>query len=312
MAGVTDRPYRRRCRAWGAGLTYAEMVSADPALRNTSLSQQRTDFKGEPGPVVAQLVGYDPSMLADGARYNADRGAQIIDINLGCPSKKVCQHQAGSALMADPALVARICESVVNAVDQPVSLKMRTGPAPAQRNAVEIAHIAEQSGIAALTIHGRTRACRFNGEAEYDTIRQVSETTTIPVIANGDIDSPGKARQVLDQTGAQAVMIGRAALGRPWFYAQIEGFLNTGKPLADPAPDLMAASLIEHLQDIHDFYPPQSASKVARKHLQWSLQYINGGEELWNSVKRIDSASQQQQIITTGLHMLTRTQALAA
>lgn len=312
MAGVTDRPYRRCCRAWGAGLAFAEMVSADPALRSTRLSQLRTDFSGESDPVVAQLVGYDPTMLADAARYNVDRGAQIIDINMGCPSKKVCQHQAGSALMADPVLVARILAAVVGAIDQPVTLKMRTGPIPDQRNAVEIAHIAEQSGVQALTIHGRTRACRFNGEAEYDTIRQVSELVTIPVIANGDIDSPQKARQVLDQTRAQAVMIGRAALGKPWLFQQIEHYLNTGQQLADPEQHEKANSLLQHLQDIHQFYPSQRASRIARKHLQWSLKQITGGERLWNYVKRIDSAPQQQQIIRAGLQVLTQNMRQAA
>src|SRR5215469_1661131 len=230
MAGVTDRPFRQMCKRLGAGLAVSEMVASDPRLRETVKSQRRTDHRGEVEPVVAQIAGADPKQMADAARYNVERGAQIIDINMGCPAKKVCNVAAGSALLKDEPLVASILNSVVGAVDVPVTLKIRTGWDREHKNALRIARIAADAGIAALSIHGRTRECGFAGVVEYDTIAEVKRAVTIPVTANGDIDSPEKAREVLERTGADAVMIGRAAQGRPWIFREIRHFLEHGEP----------------------------------------------------------------------------------
>src|SRR5260221_8853108 len=254
MAGVTDRPFRTLCRRYGAGLAISEMVSSPPELRGTRKSRLRLEHRGEVGPVSVQIAGADPAMMAEAARVNAAEGAQIIDINMGCPAKKVCNVFAGSALMSDEPLVARILEAVVGAVDVPVTLKIRTGPSPERRNALRIARIAEAAGVKLLSVHGRTRACGFRGTAEFDTIAQVKAGVHIPVIANGDIGTPEEARRVLDCTGADGIMIGRAAHGRPWIFREFLHFLSEGKRLPPPSILEMRADAIEHLEGIYWLY----------------------------------------------------------
>ena len=269
MAGVTDKPFRLLCKQLGAGLAMSEMTISDRRFWGTEKSLRRMDHAGEPEPVGIQIAGTEPLQLADAARYNVDHGARIIDINMGCPAKKVCSAWAGSALMRDEALVARILSAVVGAVDVPVTLKIRTGWAAGQRNAVAIARIAEDCGIAALAVHGRTRDLHYTGQAEYDTIADVKSRLRIPVIANGDIDSPDKAAFVLRQTGADAVMIGRAAQGRPWIFREVAHFLATGERLAPPSLYEIRDILLGHLEALHAFYGEQSGVRIARKHLGW-------------------------------------------
>ena len=269
MAGVTDKPFRQLCKRLGAGLAMSEMTISDPRFWQTEKSLRRMDHAGEPAPVGVQIAGTEPAMLAEAARYNVDHGAQIIDINMGCPAKKVCNAWAGSALMRDEALVARILEAVVGAVDVPVTLKIRTGWCAEVRNAPAIAHIAEQSGIAALAIHGRTRNQHYTGQAEYDTIAQIKAQLSIPVIANGDIDSPVKAAFVLKHTGADAVMVGRAAQGRPWIFREISHYLATGQELPPPTLTEVRDILMGHLAHLHAFYGEPQGVRIARKHLGW-------------------------------------------
>jgi tRNA-dihydrouridine synthase B len=269
MAGVTDKPFRQLCKRLGAGLAVSEMTSADPRLWHTRKSQCRADHAGEPDPISVQIAGYDPQMLADAARYNVDLGAQIIDINMGCPAKKVCNVYSGSALLQDEELVARIVEAVVKAVAVPVTLKIRTGWNRENRNGVRIARIAEDAGIAALAVHGRTRADQYQGEAEYATIAAIREAIRIPLIANGDIDSPHKAARVLSETGADAVMIGRAAHGRPRLLGEIAHFLATGELRAEPSPTEVRDILIGHLEALYAFYGELPGVRIARKHLGW-------------------------------------------
>ena len=269
MAGVTDKPFRMLCKRLGAGLCVSEMTISDPRFWSTRKSFTRMDHADEPAPVSVQIAGTEPGQLANAARYNVEHGAQIIDINMGCPAKKVCNAWAGSALMREPMLVARILDAVVAAVDVPVTLKIRTGWDHAHRNALEIARIAQDAGIAALSVHGRTRDQLYNGQAEYDTIAAVKAAVTIPVLANGDIDSPQRARFVLDHTGADAVMIGRAAQGRPWIFREIAHFLATGESLAPPSLDEVRAILLGHLHALHDFYGEPAGVRIARKHLGW-------------------------------------------
>ena len=269
MAGVTDKPFRLLCKQLGAGLAVSEMTTSDPRFWKTEKSLRRMDHVGEPDPVSVQIAGTVPAVMADAARHNADHGAQLIDINMGCPAKKVCNAWAGSALMQDEALVARILHAVVNAVDVPVTLKIRTGWDHDQRNAPAIARIAEDAGIAALAVHGRTRDQQYTGTAEYDTIAAIKQALSIPVIANGDIDSPRKALQVLQQTGADAVMIGRAAQGRPWTFREIADSLAHGKELAPPSLAEIRDILLGHLQALHAFYGEVSGVRIARKHLGW-------------------------------------------
>jgi tRNA-dihydrouridine synthase B len=269
MAGVTDKPFRQLCKRLGAGLAMSEMTTSDPRFWNTEKSLRRMDHAGEPDPVGVQIAGTDPAVMADAARHNVDHGAQIIDINMGCPAKKVCKVWAGSALMQDEALVARILAAVVAAVDVPVTLKIRTGWDTAHRNAPVIARIAEDAGIAALAVHGRTRDQHYAGSAEYDTIAAIKAALSIPVIANGDIDSPAKAAQVLSQTGADAVMVGRAAQGRPWIFREIAHYLATGQTLPPPSLDEVRDVLIGHLRDLHAFYGEPAGVCIARKHLGW-------------------------------------------
>ncbi len=272
MAGVTDLPFRRLCARFGAGLVVSEMINCNPDLRDTRKTRWRSCLDVEIEPRSVQIAGNDPLAMAQAARYNVARGAQIIDINMGCPAKKVCRKAAGSALLADEALVAEILAAVVAAVDAPVTLKIRTGPSPARRNGVDIARIAEDAGIAALAVHGRTRACGFTGEAEYDTIAAIVAATDLPVFANGDIDSPAKAAAVMAHTGAAGVMIGRAAQGRPWLCGQIADFLATGRAPADPSAELQRATLMRHVSDLHGFYGDFMGVRIARKHVGWFLQ----------------------------------------
>lgn len=293
MAGVTDRPFRQLCRAMGAGLAVSEMVTSDMRLWNTGKSRRRMDHEGEDAPRSVQIAGAEPGMMADAARENADRGAQLIDINMGCPAKKVCNRMAGSALLADEALVGRILEAVVSAVEVPVTLKIRTGPSPEDRNGVRIARIAEESGISALAVHGRTRACAFRGEAEFETIRAIKRTVSIPVIANGDIDSPERARRVLADTGADGIMIGRAAQGRPWLFRAIARYLATGERMPEPGPAEAGAILLGHLENLYGFYGEELGVRVARKHIGWYADGQPGQTGFRQSVMRVDSASEQ-------------------
>jgi tRNA-dihydrouridine synthase B len=294
MAGITDRPFRRLARRFGAALAVSEMVSARPELRESRKTRLRLDHDGEPGPVSVQIAGADPQMLAEAARLNVAGGAQIIDINMGCPAKKVCNVHAGSALLEDEALVARILEAVVGAVDVPVTLKIRTGPAPGRRNAVRIARIAEAAGVQALAIHGRTRACAFGGQAEYESIAEVKSRVRIPVIANGDVQTPEDAKRVLEATGADGVMVGRAAQGRPWLFREIAHYLATGERLAPPAAREIGAVLVEHLNGLYDLYGGEHGARVARKHIGWTVRALPGGEALRSSVNVLQVADAQR------------------
>jgi tRNA-dihydrouridine synthase B len=294
MAGITDRPFRRLARRYGAALAVCEMVSSRPELRSSRKTRLRLDHVGEPGPVSVQIAGSDPHMLAEAARFNADHGAQIIDINMGCPAKKVCNVAAGSALLSDENLVARIVEAVVAAVDVPVTVKIRTGPNPQRRNAVRIAAIVESAGAQMLAIHGRTRACMFEGEAEYDTIAEVKSRIRIPLIANGDIATPEQAKAVLQRTGADGVMIGRAAQGRPWLFRDITHYLATGERLSPPTPRERAAVLVEHLDGLYDLYGDEQGARVARKHIGWAVRELPGGEGLRSAVNGIAIAQVQR------------------
>lgn len=297
MAGVTDRPFRMLCRRLGASMAVSEMVSSNPALRNTRKTLRRTNHAGESAPRWVQIAGADPKEMAQAARENVDRGAQIIDINMGCPAKKVCNRAAGSALLANESLVARILEAVVSAVAVPVSLKIRTGPDPANRNALRIARLAEASGIRALAVHGRTRACGFRGTAEYDTARAIKASVAVPVIANGDIDSPERAAAVLSVTGADALMIGRAAQGNPWIFREIAHFLETGDRLPPPAPDEVRDTLVEHLEALYCLYGDWMGVRIARKHLGWYLKVRPGGARQWARVNRVESAATQLRLV---------------
>jgi tRNA-dihydrouridine synthase B len=270
MAGVTDKPFRMLCKRMGAGLCVSEMTTSDPRFWHTSKSLHRMDHAGEPAPVSVQIAGADPQVLAEAARWNVAHGAQIIDINMGCPAKKVCNVWAGSALLQDEALVARILEAVVQAVPGvPVTLKIRTGWNRENRNGLRIARIAQDAGIAALAVHGRTRADQYQGEAEYETIAAIKQAIRIPVLANGDVDSPQKAREVLRRTGADALMIGRAAQGRPWIFRELAHFLATGEELPPPGPLEVRDILVGHLEHLHEFYGELAGVRIARKHLGW-------------------------------------------
>jgi tRNA-dihydrouridine synthase B len=293
MAGVSDLPFRRLCRRLGAALAAGEMLSADARLWDTRKSRLRRDHSDEPGPRVVQIAGGDPGMMAEAARRNADAGAEIIDINMGCPAKKVCNKEAGSALLSDEALVAAILEATVRAVEVPVTLKIRTGWQPDMRNGVRVARIAEAAGIRALAVHGRTRACRFEGEAEYATIAAIKQAVSIPVFANGDIDSAGKAVRVLAETGADGVMIGRAAQGRPWIFREIEAAL-AGRPVpVEPSPREVRDIIIAHLRDSYDFYGPEAAVRIARKHIGWYCRERPQAQAFRQSVMQLESAEGQ-------------------
>jgi len=293
MAGVTDRPFRMLCRRFGAGLAASEMLSADVRLWDTPKSRRRMDHSGEPSPRVVQIAGFDPSMMADAARRNVEAGAQIIDINMGCPAKKVCNRLAGSALLQDEALVAQILHSVVQAVAVPVTLKTRTGWDRNHKNAVRVARIAEDCGIQALAIHGRTRADLYQGDAEHGTVTAVKASVKIPVFANGDIDSPERARQVLSETGCDGVMIGRAAQGRPWIFDDVNFFLEHGESRAVLALEKVRAIMRAHLEDLYAFYGDETGVRVARKHLSWYFRQHPGHEALRNRLVRIETPDEQ-------------------
>ena len=294
MAGITDRPFRRLARRYGAALAVSEMVSSRPELRESRKSRLRLDHAGEERPVSVQIAGADPDELADAARYNAGLGADIIDVNMGCPAKKVCNRQAGSALLEDEALVGRILDAVVAAAGVPVTLKIRTGPRPERRNAVRIARVAEAAGVQMLSIHGRTRACMFEGRAEYDTIAAVKAAVRIPVVANGDVADGADARRVLDATRADGIMIGRAAQGRPWLFRQVAHFLATGEALADAGLAERRDVLLEHLEGLYSLYGNEQGARVARKHIGWSVKALPGGDALRSRVNRIDAAEAQR------------------
>jgi tRNA-dihydrouridine synthase B len=293
MAGVTDKPFRVLCKRLGAGLCVSEMTTSDPRFWNTAKSRHRMDHEGEPAPVSVQIAGTVPAVMADAARHNVDNGAQIIDINMGCPAKKVCNAWAGSALMREPALVADILDAVVKAVDVPVTLKIRTGWAADRRNALEIARIAESAGIAALAIHGRTRDQQYKGLAEYDTIAEVKAALSIPVMANGDIDSPAKAEAVLEHTGCDAVLVGRAAQGRPWIFREIAHYLATGEYLPEPSLAEIRDILLGHLRHLHAFYGETSGVRIARKHLGWYAKDRPENAAFRAVVNRADTADAQ-------------------
>ncbi|MEJ2380364.1 MAG: tRNA dihydrouridine synthase DusB [Gammaproteobacteria bacterium] len=293
MAGVTDRPFRQLCKQLGAGMAVSEMVSSNSLLWGSKKTRRRADHSGEVEPRNVQIAGADPRMMAEAARYNVDNGAQIIDINMGCPAKKVCNVMAGSALLRDEALVRAIVEAVVDAVDVPVTLKIRTGWDKEHRNALAIARIAEQAGIQSLAIHGRTRACMYKGDAEYATIRAVKAAVAIPVIANGDIDSPEKALHVLEQTGADGLMVGRAAQGRPWIFREIEHFLATGTRLPEPSADEIREIMLGHLENLYSFYGEYTGVRIARKHISWYSKGQRGGALFRNAVNRVDTRQEQ-------------------
>lgn len=293
MAGVTDRPFRQLCKLMGAGMAVSEMVSSNSLLWGSKKTQRRANHEGEVSPISVQIAGADPEMLAAAARYNAEEGAQIIDINMGCPAKKICNVMAGSALLQDEKLVGRILDTVVKAVDIPVTLKIRTGWDKQHKNALSIAHIAENSGIQALAIHGRTRACAYLGEAEYDTIAAVKSTVKIPVIANGDITTPEKAKHILAYTKADAIMIGRAAQGRPWIFREINHYLATGQHLQAPEVVEIHQVLINHLYDLYDFYGEYSGVRIARKHISWYTKGLIGSASFRHAMNQLQTSDQQ-------------------
>lgn len=293
MAGVTDRPFRQLCRRLGAGMVVSEMITANKSLWASKKSLLRANHDGEPEPRSIQIAGTDPAMMAEAAQHNVTQGAHIIDINMGCPAKKVCNVMAGSALLQNEKLVAEILESVVNAVDVPVTLKIRTGWDLDNRNGVAIARIAEQSGIQALAVHGRTRADAYRGDAEYDTIAEIKTAITIPVIANGDISNPDKAKQVLDYTQADALMIGRAAQGNPWIFRQINHFLTHGEYLAAPLITEVRQTLIEHLYTLYDFYGDYTGVRMARKHIAWYSKGFRNGNSFRQQMNTLEHPQQQ-------------------
>jgi tRNA-dihydrouridine synthase B len=293
MAGVTDRPFRQLCKDMGAGMAVSEMVSSNSLLWGSAKTQRRANHDGEVSPISVQIAGADPKMLATAAQYNAENGAQIIDINMGCPAKKICNVMAGSALLQDEKLVGRILDAVVKAVDVPVTLKIRTGWDKQHKNALSVAHIAEHAGIQALAIHGRTRACGYTGIAEYDTIAAVKAAVKIPVIANGDITTPEKAKQILAYTQADAIMIGRAAQGRPWIFREIDHYLTTGEHLEAPEVSEIHRVLINHLYDLYEFYGEYSGVRIARKHISWYTKGLAGSASFRHAMNLLQTSGQQ-------------------
>lgn len=293
MAGVTDRPFRQLCKKMGAGMAVSEMVSSNSLLWGSKKTERRANHEGEVSPISVQIAGSDPKMLADAARYNVDRGAEIIDINMGCPAKKICNVMAGSALLQNELLVRKILDTVVKAVDIPVTLKIRTGWDKQHKNALTIAHIAEDSGIQALAIHGRTRACAYTGNAEYDTIAAVKADVKIPIIANGDITTPEKADRVLTYTKADAIMIGRAAQGRPWIFREIDQYLQNKAELPSPKVSEIHQILINHLHDLYDFYGEYSGVRIARKHISWYTRGLVGSASFRHNMNQLQTSEQQ-------------------
>ncbi|WP_199052184.1 tRNA dihydrouridine synthase DusB [Aquitalea sp. ASV15] len=297
MAGVTDRPFRMLCKKMGAAMAVSEMITSNKSLWATAKTLRRADHAGEVEPISVQIAGSDPQQMAEAARINVEQGAQIIDINMGCPAKKVCNVAAGSALLRDEALVGRILEAVVRAVEVPVTLKSRTGWSPEHRNALRVAKLAEDCGIAALALHGRTREDMYRGAAEYDTIRAVKASIGIPLIANGDIDTPQKAQQVLQYTGADAVMIGRAAQGRPWIFREIQHFLDTGELLPPPQVSEISQIMLEHLDDLYGFYGEYSGCRIARKHIAWYTRGLRGSNEFRQAMYQLEDTGAQRQAV---------------
>ncbi|MFL6624588.1 MAG: tRNA dihydrouridine synthase DusB [Sulfurifustis sp.] len=293
MAGVTDRPFRQLCKQLGAGMAASEMVSSNSLLYGSDKTRRRADHTGECEPRTVQIAGADPGMMADAARYNVERGAQIIDINMGCPAKKVCNVMAGSALLQHEELVTKILSAVVNAVPVPVTLKIRTGWDRAHRNGVRIARVAEACGIQALAVHGRTRADLFQGEAEYETIAAIKQAVSIPVIANGDITTPEKATEVLRQTGADGIMVGRAAQGNPWIFREIGHFLATGTHLPSPSPTEVRDTLLGHLANLYDFYGEYTGVRMARKHISWYSKGLAGGAVFRHRINQVETVADQ-------------------
>lgn len=305
MAGITDNPFRRLCSQFGAGLTVSEMVISNSELQHHPRTLQKTDYSGELGLRSVQILGTQPQLMAEAARLNQDRGAQIIDINMGCPAKKVCSVAAGSALMKDEVLVESILTAVVNAVDVPVTLKIRTGWDLANRNALKIAKIAENCGIQALTIHGRSRACRFNGQAEYDTIKQVKQNVAIPVIANGDIISVSKAREVLDYTDADAIMIGRAAQGKPWIFRELLYGLS-GQTFSPPDLSEIKTIVLQHLDNLYSFYGAFSGVRIARKHIGWYFDQLGPlPSEQKTLINQAQQPAQQLALVGASFNLIT-------
>jgi tRNA-dihydrouridine synthase B len=297
MAGVTDRPFRQLCKSMGAGMAVSEMVASNSLLWGSEKTRRRANHEGEVDPIAVQIAGADPAMLAEAARYNVDQGAQIIDINMGCPAKKVCNVMAGSALLKDEPLVGRILDAVVAAVRVPVTLKIRTGWDRDHRNALSVARTAEEAGIQALAIHGRTRACGFTGLAEYDTIAAVKARVGIPVIANGDISTPEKVREVLAYTGADAVMIGRAAQGRPWMFREIQHYLDTGGHLPPPEVSEIHRVLVAHLHELYRFYGEYTGVRVARKHISWYTKGLAGSAVFRHGMNQIETSAGQLEAV---------------
>ncbi len=293
MAGVTDRPFRQLCKTMGAGMAVSEMVASNSLLWGSEKTRRRANHDGEVDPISVQIAGADPKMLAEAAQYNVDQGAQIIDINMGCPAKKVCNVMAGSALLKDERLVGEILETVVGAVNVPVTLKIRTGWDRENRNALRVARIAENAGVRALTIHGRTRACGFSGNAEYDTIAAVKAQVDMPVIANGDIATPERVQEVLGYTRADGVMIGRAAQGRPWMFREIQHFLQTGERLPPPEVGEIHRVLVAHLNDLYEFYGEYTGVRVARKHISWYTKGLAGSAAFRHAMNRLESSAEQ-------------------
>jgi tRNA-dihydrouridine synthase B len=293
MAGVTDRPFRIMARRFGAGLAASEMITSDVRLWTTAKTQRRMDHVGEPEPRVVQLAGADPDALAEAARRNIDLGAQIIDINMGCPAKKVCNRLCGSALLTDESLVGKILDAVVAASSVPVTLKTRTGFSRDTRNGVRIAQLAESCGIAALAVHGRTREDFYDGAAEYDTIREIRSRTRIPLFANGDIDTPQKAREVLDLTGATGVMLGRAAHGSPWIFRDVNYFLSRGKIASALPISEVSATILAHLESLYDFYGEETGVRVARKHLGWYLEKMQDAPDVRRELMAASTSASQ-------------------
>ena len=293
MAGVTDRPFRQLCKKMGAGMAVSEMVSCNSLLWGSEKTKRRANHEGEVDPISVQIAGADPAMMAEAASYNVEQGAQMIDINMGCPAKKICNTMAGSALLQNEKLVGKILDSVVGAVDVPVTLKIRTGWDRDHKNALVIARIAENAGIQALAIHGRTRACAYNGNAEYDTIAAVKNHVKIPIIANGDIRTPEEAKRVLEYTAADAVMIGRAAQGRPWIFREISHYLATGNHLPLPEVNEIHHVLVNHLYDLYDFYGEYSGVRIARKHISWYTKGLIGSAGFRHAMNRLQTTDEQ-------------------
>lgn len=312
MAGVTDRPFRQLCKKLGAGMAVSEMVSSNSLLWGSTKTLRRANHEGETEPKSVQIAGADPKMMAQAAQVNVDRGAQIIDINMGCPAKKICNVMAGSALLRDEKLVSDIVRSVVKAVDAPVTLKIRTGWDTNSRNAVTVARIAEDMGIQALAIHGRTRACAYKGDAEYDTIAEIKSVISIPVIANGDINSPEKAKFVLDYTGVDGLMIGRAAQGRPWIFREINHYLKTGRHLEDATPQEIRDTLLTHLNNLYEFYGEYMGVRIARKHISWYSKGNPGSAVFRQRVNRVETLEEQLTITYDFFDQQIRAAELAA